>query len=603
MNSEHDNRLTQGDIDPIGLIFFPEEKHRDIENKFRERDGLIRIKFREYLPSMLMTTLSTLLLLSVDGLVVGNFVGADALSSVNIFGPITIAIGILSCLVSNGAAIYMSSCMGRNDMEGLVRAKHAVKVIMIVAAIVIGIVQFPIAFAMIKSYHLSPEMEKLTYNYAIGVLISMPFGMISTIGVNQLQIVGKMKVLMALSLIEGGVNLALDLLFVGPLHMGVAGAGYGTCLANVIRCTCTVVYLAKKTDIYKTDGIKAGFKEYKELLSKGLPEAASVAMHALQNYFIMRIILSAFGEGGGTIKGVCAFSLSMATVFISGTQGAMRPLTGIFCGGEDWGALRRLLRLSASFVTITVGLFSVFVALFPEFIFKIHGVKKEVLDTLPDGSVVALQIYAACFIFKGINTLFRLYFSNRKYVRFTTTLTVIGNATLPVFALAFSLLPQKALIWTAYVCSEAVMLIVFLVKYIIVVRGDIKERNKDATHIYLSVPPKLAIEASRRLRREADEAGINPRLANRLSLCMEEMVAYAAEAKQGEDIRIQIRIRVADGEGIFMMLDDGQCISLDTVEAKRERVVNNYEIIKRIAYSVQYQYVLNMNYTVLKIKV
>ena len=44
-----------------------------------------------------------------------------------------------------------------------------------------------------------------------------------------------------------------DLFFIGTLHLGVAGAGYGTACANVIRCSATVIYLARATDIYKSN--------------------------------------------------------------------------------------------------------------------------------------------------------------------------------------------------------------------------------------------------------------------------------------------------------------------------------------------------------------
>ena len=76
--------------------------------------------------------------------------------------------------------------------------------------------------------------------YAYGIMISLPFGLISTVGVFQLQIAGKMKALVKLSAMEGITNLLLDLLFVGAMDMGVAGAGYGTAAANVLRCLTTV---------------------------------------------------------------------------------------------------------------------------------------------------------------------------------------------------------------------------------------------------------------------------------------------------------------------------------------------------------------------------
>lgn len=79
----------------------------------------------------------------------------------------------------------------------------------------------------IRSYELSLEMTEQTSEYAIGVMISMPFGFVSTVGVYQLRIVGEMKTIIRLYVMKGIVNGILDLLFVGVMHMGVAGAGGG----------------------------------------------------------------------------------------------------------------------------------------------------------------------------------------------------------------------------------------------------------------------------------------------------------------------------------------------------------------------------------------
>ena len=146
---------------------------------------------------------------------------------------------------------------------------------MVVSAVAMSIIQIPLVYLIIASYGLSPEMNYTTWLYAIGVMISTPFGLVSTVGVYQLQIVGKMKVLMWLSAAEGLINLALDLFFVGVLHMGVIGAGLGTACANVVRSTATVIYLVKKTDMFRTNGVKARWSDVKEIISCGMPEASN----------------------------------------------------------------------------------------------------------------------------------------------------------------------------------------------------------------------------------------------------------------------------------------------------------------------------------------
>lgn len=138
------------------------EKTNKIQNIFRINGGLSARKIREYLPAMIVTNLSTLLLVSVDGMVVGNFIGSDALSSVNVFSPVVSFIGAITCLVALGIATCLSTSIGRNDHDGIRHAKATAKFIMIASSIFVAIIQIPLVYAFISSYHLSDEMNRMT---------------------------------------------------------------------------------------------------------------------------------------------------------------------------------------------------------------------------------------------------------------------------------------------------------------------------------------------------------------------------------------------------------------------------------------------------------
>lgn len=49
---------------------------------------------------------------------------------------------------------------------------------------------------------------------------------------------------------------------------------------------------------------------------------------------------------------------------------------------------------------------------------------------------------------------------------------------------------------------------------------------------------------------------------------------------------------------VFEMLDNGKCIALDRDSEIQELITDNYGLVKKLAKSVEYQYLLNMNYTV-----
>lgn len=577
----------------IQTFHITRKERSQIEQRFRRTGELTRSKLAEYIPAMLMTNLSTLLLISVDGLVVGNLLGSNALSSVNLLYPATLFIGVISVLIANGVGACLSTGMGENNPQKLMHTKGAVKVLMTGAAIFVAVAQIPAVFAIIRSYHLSPQMEQLTWQYSLGIMVSMPFGLISTIGVCQLQIVGKMKILMTLAIVEGAANLLLDLFFVGVLKWGVAGAGFGTAGANILRCTATVFYLAKKTDIYRSGGVKTGWKDMKAILSCGMPDASHSLILALQNYLMMCIILSAFGEAGGVIKGVCTFAFSLTNILITGVQGSLRPLIGLLIGSKDREGTRLLMRQGAKLLTVSVCLMMIVIVCIPGWLYRLHGV-----ETIPDGGLLSLRLYAIHFIFAAFDTLFRLYFSNRKDSKFSTTLTVFGHATMPAFAFLFTRFLPAPFLWLSYLLAELIIFSLNLRRYKRWLKKDSEEEEQNVQTLYLTVSPDEAVKASHMIRRFAEENGYPARIANRVSLCMEEMVAYVDAAQKDGEIHTQVIVRFEQDGARFILIDDGRCIMLDENRQTQKLITDNYELLKKIAKSVQYQYILNLNYTI-----
>ena len=116
--------------------------------RFRRNDSLVHRKLLSYLPFMIATNLATLLLSTVDGVVVGNLVGSEALSAVSIFMPITFVISIVCTWVASGISTALSTGMGDNRIEDLAPLKKA-------AVTVIGYATLPV-FAFLLSHLYAP---------------------------------------------------------------------------------------------------------------------------------------------------------------------------------------------------------------------------------------------------------------------------------------------------------------------------------------------------------------------------------------------------------------------------------------------------------------
>ena len=98
----------------------------EIEKKYKLNDNLIRIKLLQYIPVLVISQLSTMLILSVDGIIVSNYVGQEALAAVQIFHPVTAFLGVFTAIISNGTAHCLSARIVKNDFENLKYVKAAI---------------------------------------------------------------------------------------------------------------------------------------------------------------------------------------------------------------------------------------------------------------------------------------------------------------------------------------------------------------------------------------------------------------------------------------------------------------------------------------------
>ena len=593
------------------------KNNTSIDDKFTRNNDLIVKKLIEYIPAMMITNLSTLLLISVDGIVVGHFIGEEALSSVSVFYPVNLALSVITLLLSIGISTSISTAIGAHNYEKLTYVKNASKFLVGVSFILISVLQIPIVLFLLKSLNMEKDLYDMTLEYGIGIMILSPFGLISTIGVYLLQVLGKVKVLMRLSIMESIINLIFDILFVGVFRMGTIGAGFGTAVAGIIRSIITIIYILKATDLIKTEHNKFRVEDIKGILSVGMPESVYSLMQAFQNYFFIKIVLEAFGTYGGTIKGVCSFCYNITNIFIMGIVASMRPLLGFFEGAKDTSGIKGVMKIGSRLMIIIVSIVTIIIIAFPKVFYYSHGVDDFTSEAIP-----SLRLYALYFLPQGLNAIHRLYLTIKKDSKFLSISTMFSYLFLPIFAYAFYILFFPSAIWLS---SLAVALIVFSLYYTRRIYFEknsvfddlemdektkkeiLKSKNIDYDKykklvderiLYMSVKPEDAIEASRFIRRYAIEKKFSERIANRMSLCMEEMVNYVVSSQKNKDVSNQIIVRFKEDSGVFMMFDDGKNISFDDDKVYQELTIDNYDLLKKISKSYSYQYILNMNYTI-----
>lgn len=575
----------------------PEPTANDQLSPYMKSESVTLRRFRDFIPVMLITNLSNLLLVTANGLVAGNFVGSSGFACISLIEPVEALINTASTLAACSISTSLSKAMGSGDAEAFDRAKSISLQLMVVIALLAVVIELPVAWFVIRSYNLDAVMYDMTWKYALIRILSSPIEIVMTVCVYDLQVAGEMRAVMRHAILQGTSNLLFDLLFVAVLHLGVSGTGYGTACALLLRAIVAWRYIEKHTELFKRSRRKNTLSDLLEFLPCGLPDASHEIMGALQNYFLIKILLFAFGADGGIIAGVCNFCLAVASVLIRSVLNSTRPMIGLLAGADDRKELRVMMRQAVITDLVFVGIVVIFAELIPASFFSLYGV----VD-IPDGGLLSLRIYAPFILIYALNTLLRMYLSYCDRSKQATAATVTGTATLPVFSYAFVLWLGSPFLWLGYSASELLTMLLYLISLRHLLFAS--DEDEDPRYsLYLSLAPENAASVSETVMDHLHESGIDERLSYRVALCMEEIGAYAQNAdrrrifSRSDPVELYFRIKIInEQEALITVLDNGKCICLDQDDDYGELMISNHDLIRKIAKSAEYQYILNLNY-------
>lgn len=272
---------------------------------------------------------------TADSLIVGNFLGSNALAAVSSSGNlIFLMVGFFNG-IAMGAGVVIARYYGAKEMKEVQRAVHTTIAFGLAAGILLTIAG-TLLTARILIWMGTPAdvlPESATY-FRIYFMGSLSFVMYN-IFVGILQSVGDSRHPLVYLIISSIVNILLDLLFVGVMGFGVGAAAMATILSQFLSAfLCFYRLLRKSPEEYRVSvrAIRFDLPMLKQIISNGLPAGFQNSIIAFANVIVQSNI-NKFGkmavagcgayskiEGFGFLPITC-FSLALTT-FISQNLGA-----------------------------------------------------------------------------------------------------------------------------------------------------------------------------------------------------------------------------------------------------------------------------------------
>ena len=199
---------------------------------------------------MLLGNIAQQLYNTVDSIVVGRYVGDNALAAVGSAGPILNLLLVLFIGVSMGASIMCSQFFGARDREGLSYAVGNCITLILLASVLMTVLGILLARPLLEVLGTPDEIIDWCESYLrILFLGSIGMGFYNILS-GVLRGIGDAVPALVYLLFATGINIVLDILFVAQFHMGVDGVAWATIIAQAISALLCLNRLRRMSNLF-----------------------------------------------------------------------------------------------------------------------------------------------------------------------------------------------------------------------------------------------------------------------------------------------------------------------------------------------------------------
>ena len=271
-----------------------------MENRNDLTQGSIMGKLTRFFFPILLGLLFFQLYNTIDAIVVGRFVGPDALAAVGGSPAVitNLVIGFFTGL-GTGATVVIAQFFGARDDEQLSRAVHTILAFCVLAGLLLSAFGWLSASWTLRLVKTPADIHAASTTYLRIYYLGATSLLLFNIGSGILRAVGDSRWPLVFLAICCLLNIALDLLFVLRYAMGVAGVAWATVISLTVSAVVLLIHLGRARGAWRLElrRLRIHPSSLRRILYLGVPAAVQGAMYSISNI----IIQAAVNDLGTTI--------------------------------------------------------------------------------------------------------------------------------------------------------------------------------------------------------------------------------------------------------------------------------------------------------------
>lgn len=374
----------------------------------------------------------------VDSVIVGKFVGADALAAVGATNSVSFLFFALCNGIGSGGGIFTAQQFGAGNEENVKKSIVNAGYILTLGSLVIGIIAYAASEAVLRFMATPEEIMHDAVVYMQMQCIGLPLVAIYNHASSMLRALGDSKTPLYFLVFSCLLNVGLDLWFVCGFGMGIFGAALATIIAQLIAGVGCLLYAVKFNPYFRLK--KRHFKPERNMIWEavrlGVPLSLQFSLVAISCMALQRVVNS-FGAAV-----IAAFTAtSRVEQLLHQPYGTLSTALSTY-SGQNLGA-RNLDRIKLGFKKslIMMGIFSIIMLPIMQFggeqIIKLFVDDPEVIHY----GAAAMKITSWFYLFLGLIYMTRGVLNgvgDAMFALINGVVEVIGRITIPV---ALTMLP------------------------------------------------------------------------------------------------------------------------------------------------------------------
>ena len=271
---------------------------------------------------------------TADALIVGRFLGDEALAAVSSSGTLIFLIISFFTGMSMGASVTISRYFGAGDYARVSRAVHTNVLLAILCGIVLTVFGVALTPTFLRWMGTDPDVlpEAISYfrYYFFGILAVVMYNTCKGI----MNALGDSRRPLYYLILSSLVNIVLDLLFIAVFHWGVWSAAAATTISQAVSMVLCLIHLTKKGTIYQVRlrNLRLDREMLGQIFRYGLPSGVQNSVIGFANVIVQsninsfgKLAMAAYGAysklEGFAFLPVTSFTMALTT-YVSQNLGA-----------------------------------------------------------------------------------------------------------------------------------------------------------------------------------------------------------------------------------------------------------------------------------------